>query len=332
MKTQITVIGSGAFGLTLANVLADNNHAVKVWTHSEDTRNHPDKLKLMFNFDMPIHPGISWETNLAKACEGSAYVLLVVASHFIAGMAAQLKTVLKPQQILILATKGIDDNTHQSMLEIVEAQMPAAFHPNIYVLSGPNIARDIVQKLPSVTVVAGTDKTVVAALQKIISNDYFRVYGSTDRVGVHLGGSLKNVIALAAGISDGLGLGDNAKAALIVRGLKEISDLALKMGAQKESMYGLAGMGDLIVTCMSKHSRNYSVGVRLAQGTAIDEILGNMKEVAEGVRTAKSVVVLAKKYAVEVPIAWAVHQVIYDKKNVQQAFYELMHRELVFEN
>lgn len=327
------MIGSGVWGLTLAQLMASNGHPVKIWTHSEALKkaadqNQTDALPIALKKDLPIQ----WETQLEQACQGSDAVFLVIASTFLKQIAQNLKKILTPAQILVNATKGFDLETHQSMYEILQDILGVHLSPNIYILSGPNIAREIASGKPATTVIAGKNPEVIKTLQVVLSNAAFRVYGSSDPVGVHLGGCLKNVIAVAAGIVDGLELGHNAKSALMIRGIKEVTDLALKMGARRETLYGLSGLGDLIVTCESPMSRNNTVGRKLAQGKSLEAILKEMNEVAEGVHAAKVVQVLAKKYEIEMPISSAVYDILYEGCELHQAIDELMGRKLKFED
>ncbi len=276
-----------------------------------------------------ISSSIRITSELEEAIEQASLVLLVIPSHFVRGVLTKVaKARIQNDVILVSCTKGIENTTLMRISEIVLDEMPAFSFDHFAALSGPSHAEEVSRQIPTAVVVAAKSEPVAKFVQSAMNSPAFRLYRSPDVVGVELGGSLKNVIAIAAGICDGAGFGDNTKAALQPRGLAEIARLGRKVNADPMTFGGLSGMGDLIVTCMSRHSRNRYVGEQIGKGRRLDDILREMTMVAEGVRTCKSAVALAQKYKVEMPICSEVYQVLFEDKSPKEAMNDLMNREV----
>lgn len=326
---KIGVIGSGAWGLTLAKLLHQNKHEVLIWCHNEKIKkelNEKHTLKSFFsNINLPDE--IKGTLDLKKALADVDLVVLVVASQFYRKMVKAVGALLKPEQILVSATKGLEEGTLKRMSEIAMEELGADIADRFVVLSGPNLSKEIMSDHPAAAVAACKKIENAEKVQNIFSSKKFRVYTNTDVVGVELGGTLKNVIAIAAGIGDGLKYGNNSKATLMVRGGAEIVRLAVALGAKHTTLMGLSGMGDLIATCSSKYSRNHQVGEKLAKGKKIEEILKGLNAVAEGINTAKAVYKIAKNNKVEMPITEQVCKVLFERKDPQQAIIDLMTRD-----
>ncbi len=321
LPTKIQVIGAGSWGLALSRLLAQNGHTVRLWCRAED---NPEELRKMrrspfFLRDMLLPDTVDVSTDVDT---GAEIVILAVPSHAMRAVAGQFT--FAPETIRVSVAKGIENETLKCMHEVIaEACGPGP----VLALSGPSHAEEVARDLPASVVVAGADAKACERVQNACLAESFRVYTSHDIVGVELGGALKNVIAIAAGACDGFGLGDNAKAALITRGLAEMARLGVAMGADPLTFAGLSGMGDLIVTCESTHSRNRNVGEKIARGMTLDDILASSPMVAEGVRTAKSAMALTKKHRVEMPITEQVYRVLYENANPKEAVSALMLRE-----
>ena len=323
---KIGIIGAGSWGTALAVNLARNNHEVVIWSIMEDEikmlnehREHIDKLP-----GVKLAENISFTTDMEKAIKGMDMLVLAVPSIFTRSTSKNMATFVEEGQIIACVGKGIEDNTFMTITDIVEEEIPQA---DVAVLCGPSHAEEVGQGLPT-TVVAGAHSQKTAEfIQDTFMNETFRVYTSPDMLGMELGGSFKNVIALAAGMCDGLGFGDNTKAALIVRGISEVARLAVAMGAKPETVNGLTGVGDLIVTCQSKHSRNRKAGELMGQGMTMDQATKEVKMVVEGVYSAKAALALGKKYYVQMPIIEEVNKVLFEDKSAKEAVYDLMIRE-----
>ena len=323
---KIGIIGAGSWGTALAVNLARNNHEVVIWSIMEDEinmlkehREHIDKLP-----GVKLAENISFTTDMEKAVKGMDMIVLAVPSIFTRSTSKNMATFVEEGQIIVCVGKGIEDNTFMTITDIVEEEIPQA---DVAVLCGPSHAEEVGQGLPT-TVVAGAHLQKTAEfIQDTFMNETFRVYTSPDMLGMELGGSFKNVIALAAGMCDGLGFGDNTKAALIVRGISEVARLAVAMGAKPETVNGLTGVGDLIVTCQSKHSRNRKAGELMGQGLTMDQATKEVKMVVEGVYSAKAALALGKKYYVQMPIIEEVNKVLFEDKSAKEAVYDLMIRE-----
>ncbi|KEK20525.1 glycerol-3-phosphate dehydrogenase [Bacillus manliponensis] len=325
---KITVVGAGSWGTALAMVLADNGHDVRLWGHrealmNEINENHENSRYLP---GIRLPETIVAYSSLEEALVDVDTVLLVVPTKAYRELLQTMKEIVTKPMTWIHASKGIEPGTSKRISEMIEEEIPEHLIRDVVVLSGPSHAEEV--GLRQATTVTSAAKRMEAAeeVQDLFMNSYFRVYTNPDIIGVELGGALKNIIALAAGITDGLGLGDNAKAALMTRGLTEIARLGRKMGANPLTFAGLTGMGDLIVTCTSVHSRNWRAGNMLGKGCSLDEVLENMGMVVEGVRTTKAAYEMAEKLEVEMPITSALYDVLFNGKDVKDGVGSLMGR------
>ncbi len=323
---KAAILGDGGWGTALGLVLHANGHAVTLWGPFADyieevraTRVNPRYLP-----GVALPGELGWTADPAAAVAGAELVVLAVPSRYFAAVTAAFRALIPPGALVVSVTKGLDATTHQRMTEVAAAQLDR--HP-IAALSGPSHAEEVARQIPTAVVVASPDAALSAALQQAFANRRFRVYTSDDVPGVELGGALKNVIALGVGVSDGLGFGDNTRAALITRGLVEMSRLGCALGASPATFAGLSGMGDLIVTCTSRHSRNRSVGERLGRGETLAQILGGMQQVAEGVYNAASATALAREQGVDVPIMEEVCAVLHAGKAPRDAVQALLSRD-----
>lgn len=330
---RVAVIGAGSWGIAIAQILSNKGLKVSLWEYSaavaetlQHTRELPDKLP-----GVKLSESVAITSDLAVAVEGAAVVCLIVPSHTLRGVCKNLSRILTPEQVgarhWVSFIKGIEEKTLKRMTEIVTEVLPGASEGNVSVLSGPSHAEEVARQVPTTVVVASRDEEVAAALQDIFFlAPYFRTYRSTDVAGVELCGAVKNVIAIASGILDGLDLGDNTRGALMTRGMAEMSRLGEKMGGRRDSFFGLAGMGDLITTCVSKHSRNRHVGEQVGKGIPLQEVLANMTMVAEGVRTVAGVRELGRVHKVEMPLTEQVYGVLFEGKPARTSVEALMAR------
>jgi glycerol-3-phosphate dehydrogenase (NAD(P)+) len=325
---KIAVIGAGGWGTALSIVLQHNHNHVTLWGRDPLLVNVMNERRLNADYlpGVTIPDKIQITSELAEALEGTKIIVLAVPSHAMRETCKKLQSAIGSRQsaILLSVAKGIEGDTGMRMSEVIRDVIPDAA---IGTLSGPSLADEVARGIPTAVVVSSTNAEAAALAQKAFMNERFRVYTSLDLIGVELGGALKNIIAVAAGLCDGLGLGDNSKAALVTRGLAETARLGIALGAQRETFSGLSGLGDLVVTCMSRHSRNRGVGERLGRGEKIEDILASMEMVAEGVRNAKSVHDLARKHDVRTPIVDEVHAILYQAKSPKQAVKDLMSRD-----
>ncbi|MGG0187412.1 NAD(P)H-dependent glycerol-3-phosphate dehydrogenase [Bacillus rhizoplanae] len=325
---KITVVGAGSWGTALAMVLADNGHDVRLWGNRVELMNEINEKHENSRYlpGITLPASIVAYSSLEEALAGVDTVLLVVPTKAYREVLQSMKELVSQPITWIHASKGIEPGTSKRISEVIEEEIPAHLIRDVVVLSGPSHAEEV--GLRQATTVTSAAKRMEAAeeVQDLFMNSYFRVYTNPDIVGVELGGALKNIIALAAGITDGLGLGDNAKAALMTRGLTEIARLGRKMGGNPLTFAGLTGMGDLIVTCTSVHSRNWRAGNLLGKGCSLNEVLDNMGMVVEGVRTTKAAHEMAKKMNVEMPITAVLYDVLFNGKNVKDAVGTLMGR------
>ncbi len=328
MNRNVAVIGAGSWGTTLAQLLAEKGMAVRLWVHD------PGHLQAMqaerenrkYLPGIPLHAGIVLTGQLSDACQSATTVVMCVPSHVMREVARRMQPLVTSGAVVVSASKGIENNTLMRMSEVL-VQVLGVSSERIACLYGPSHAEEVSRGIPTAVVAASVSLSTARKVRELFRTERFRVYSSTDIVGVELGGSLKNVIAIAAGICDGAGFGDNTKAALLTRGLAEMTRLGVRLGARKETFAGLSGMGDLIVTCTSRHSRNRHVGEAIGRGKSLQQVLGNMVMVAEGVKTTLSVHQLSQKYRVEMPIAEQVYRVLFENKPPAQAVHELMTRE-----
>ena len=328
---KVGVIGAGSWGTALAILLHDNGHDVTVWSiHEEEvetlntTRRHERKLP-----GVEIPEGIVFTTDMKETMSDKDVCVLAVPSPFIRSTCQKMKQYVRAGQIIVNVAKGIEENTLYTLTDIIEEELPYA---DACVLSGPSHAEEVSRRLPTTCVVSSRTRKTAEYLRSVFVSPVFRVYISPDMLGIELGGALKNVIALAAGTADGLGYGDNTKAALITRGIAEIARLGIKMGGKPETFYGLTGIGDLIVTCASMHSRNRKAGYLMGQGYTMEEAMKEVQMVVEGVYSAKAALELSRKYQVEMPIVEQVNKVLFENKNAEEAVKELMLRDKKIES
>ena len=323
---KIGVMGAGSWGTALALLLDKNGNEVTVWSIDKaevemlsTKREHESKLP-----GVKIPESIAFTGEIKEGIEGKDVVILAVPSPFTRSTARSMQPYVKEGQLLVNVAKGIEESTMMPLCDQVEEEIPQA---EVAVLSGPSHAEEVGRGLPTTVVVGAKKRATAEYLQKIFMSEVFRVYTSPDILGIELGGSLKNVIALAAGIADGLGYGDNTKAALITRGIAEIARLGVKMGGKIETFSGLTGIGDLIVTCASVHSRNRKAGYLIGQGMTRKEAMDEVKMVVEGVYSAKAAKKLSEKYEVSMPIVDEVNKVLFEDKKAEEAMKELMLRD-----
>lgn len=330
---SIGVVGAGSWGTTLAQVLAEKGYQVDLWVYEQDLCEiiAGKRENVFYLPGFRLHENIFPHNDLQKVVANHALLVMVVPSHVYRNVASQMLPFLSQNTIIVSATKGIENESLLTMSGIWQELLPTSGFTRIASLGGPTFAREVIQKMPTAITVAADDLDLAKTLQRVFSTAFFRVYTSLDKTGLELAGALKNVIALAAGASDGLGFGFNTRAALITRGLAEISRLGVKMGAHPLTFSGLSGIGDLVLTCTGDLSRNRTVGMQLGQGRTLEEILAEMRMVAEGVKTARSVHFLAQKKEVDMPIAEQVYQVLFKNKNPLLAVRELMDRDLKHE-
>ena len=323
---KVAVIGAGSWGIALAKLLCTNGNEVTVWSIDEAEiemlRTHHEHVDKLPGVKLP--DSIIYTTDLKEAVEGKEFLVLAVPSVYTRSTAKKMTVFVSEGQIIVCVAKGIEEDTLMTISDVVEQEIPCA---DVAVMCGPSHAEEVGAGLPTTVVAGARSQKTAEKIQDLFMNQVFRVYTSPDMLGMELGGSLKNVIALAAGMADGLGYGDNTKAALITRGIAEITGLAVAMGAHLETLSGLTGIGDLIVTCESKHSRNRKAGMLIGQGYTMEQATKEVKMVVEGIDSAKEAIALAKKYQVSLPIIEEVNQVLFEDKPVKEAVTDLMIRE-----
>lgn len=326
---RIAVLGAGSWGTTLALLLDGNGHQVVLWEYFPELAAAIDSRRENVRFlpGIVIPRSVCITSLIDHALDGASHAVFVTPSHTIRSVAreAAASPAFDRSVTVINASKGLEEKTLYRMSQVLAEELPQP-PSRIVGLLGPSHAEEVSRKMPTSVVVAGPSHAVLESIQSIFMNEYFRVYTNTDLLGVELGVSLKNTIAIAAGICDGLGFGDNTKAALLTRGLAEIKRLASRMGAREETLSGLAGIGDLIVTCMSRHSRNRHVGEQIGRGRKLGQVLAEMVMVAEGVKTTKAAVALSRRMRVELPIAEQVYRVLFYNKDPRRAIRDLMVR------
>jgi glycerol-3-phosphate dehydrogenase (NAD(P)+) len=324
---KVAVIGAGAWGTALANLLSENEHDVMLWAYEPDVVEsiNTSAENRRFLAGVPLHPDLRASGLEEQVLAGAELVLFVAPSHVLRQVAAGCAKHVPAGIPLVVATKGIDREKLSLMTDVVAEEIPG--HP-IVALSGPSFAMEVANHLPTAIVAASADTEAALLTQRALSTSAFRVYTQSDVIGVELGGALKNVMAVATGIADGLQLGFNARAALITRGLAEMTRLGVKLGADPQTFAGLAGMGDLVLTCTGSLSRNRSVGLEIGRGAALHEVLQGRETVAEGVTTTETAKRLADKLGVEMPIVNAVHKVLFERQPARWALVELMTRDL----
>lgn len=331
MKEIVAVLGAGSWGTALSMVLNENGHEVRLWG------NNPEQIKEIneehtnhhYLKNITLGKGIKGYTSLEETLSGATFIVFVIPTKAIRTVASQVAKQLdgKNKPYLVHASKGLEQNTHKRISVIIQEEIPSDFHKGLVVLSGPSHAEEVAQK-DITTITAASEKMQAAeAVQKLFMNQYFRVYTNQDMIGVELGAALKNIIAVGAGALEGLGYGDNAKAALMTRGLAEISRLGVAFGADPLTFIGLSGVGDLIVTATSEHSRNWRAGYQIGKKVPLSEVLSNMGMVVEGIETTKAAYELAKEKGIEMPITEAIYQVLYENAEVDKVIKEIMLRD-----
>lgn len=331
---NITILGTGSWACALAQVLDDNGHSVLMWSKIETEVEELNRFHTASKYlkDVTLSSTIKATNDLEQALNHSSYIVIAVASKFIRDVLISTNPLLKTKKCFINVSKGIEPETHLLVGEIVQEVIAENYFGSYVVLSGPTHAEEVIERKISTIVSASLDIEVAKQIQLFFNNNYMRVYVSDDPLGVQLGGSLKNVIAIASGICSGIGLGDNTRAALITRGLHEIVKYSLYKGAKLETLYGLAGLGDLIVTTSSVHSRNFKAGFEVGQGSDPSIAIGNSFMVVEGVRTSKALSQELKHLEIEMPISSAVYSIFYEAKDPHEALEELMARDVTTEN
>lgn len=330
---QIGVIGAGSWGLALARRLALNKRDVLVWVFDQEEYDELVETRTSKDFSsgVTLPENVEFTTSLGDFTDYTR-LLLAVPSHAMRSVAEQMSNLDFHPELIVNVAKGIENDTFMRMSEVILDELKTMNPGQVATMTGPTHAEEVSRDMPSAIVAASDSMETSRLVQTIFMDKYLRVYTNNDIIGAELGGSVKNVIAIAAGILDGMGQGDNPKAALMTRGIAEITRLGLAAGAQRDTFSGLSGIGDLIVTCLSQHSRNRHVGEQLGRGKKLDDILGEMKMVAEGVKTAKSVHQMAENYGVDMPITQQVFQVLFHDKTPESAIYDLMSRDPVHEH
>jgi glycerol-3-phosphate dehydrogenase (NAD(P)+) len=327
---KISVLGAGGWGTTLAILLHYNGHNVTLWEYKKSYAKELIKKRINTDYlpGIKIPKEILITHDIEESTEDKNLIVLAVPSQFLRGVVKGISYHRIEDAILVSVSKGIEKNTLMTMSQMLKDVFPHLNENQIGVISGPSHAEEVSQRVPTAVVAASIDIETSKTIQAAFMTSYFRVYASTDILGVELGGAFKNIIAIGAGIIDGAGFGDNTKAAIMTRGVAEISRLGLAMGAQPETFAGLSGMGDLIVTCMSRHSRNRYVGEQIGKGKTLKEILKSMEQVAEGVETTRSAKQLAAKNDIETPITNEVYKILYEDKDPVKATTDLMTRDM----
>lgn len=328
MSKQVAVLVAGSWGTALAAVLANNGHRTVLWSRNEEQVNQINETRMNARYlpNVRLPEGIAATSSMEEAVADADAVVVVAPSAGMREVASKLKPLLREETLVVHATKGFEVATMNRMTEVLADELPQTDRSRIVVLSGPSHAEEVIQELPTTVVVASEQLSAAEEAQDLFINGSFRVYTNPDVVGVEVGGALKNIIALGAGLSDGLGFGDNARAALLTRGLAEIARLGVAMGANPLTFAGLAGIGDLVATCTSRHSRNWRAGSMLAQGMSLNDVLARMGMVVEGVKTTQAACRLAERYGVTMPIAQQLNAVLFEEKSAKAAVEALMGR------
>ena len=330
MALRVSIIGAGSWGTTLSLTLAKLGHAVRLWAFepevAESIRVHHENRLFLPGISLP--ESIVATNDLAGALQGAEVVVSAIPSHVCRALYAQMLAHLQPGMVFVCATKGLETETQMRMSEVIRSVVGTRFPPRLAVLSGPSFAREVARGDPTAVVIASDDGVTAQFVQKEFSSRALRLYTSSDMVGVEMGGAVKNVIAIAAGVVEGLGLGHSPTAALITRGLVEMTRLACACGARRETLAGLAGLGDLVLTSTGDLSRNRHVGIELGKGRKLAEILASMRMVAEGVKTTEATLALAARHGVEMPITRQVSRILRAETSPPEAIRELMERSL----
>jgi glycerol-3-phosphate dehydrogenase (NAD(P)+) len=327
---DLAIIGAGSWGTALALILAPRFERIRLWVYEADLA---ERMRRTRENDVYL-PGFQLPTNIeihnsvSRAIRGTSILVNAIPSHFVRGIYREMLPLLSPEMMFVSATKGVEKETLKRPSEIITATLEARFVPRVGVLSGPSFAREVASQIPTAIVIASKDAVLSRCIQASFSGPTLRLYTSSDPIGVEIGGSIKNVVAIGAGVVHGLGLGHNSMAALITRGLAEITRLAVALGGQAQTLSGLAGLGDLVLTCTGDLSRNRSVGVELARGRSLTEIVRSMQMIAEGVETTAATWELAHRLEVEMPITEQMHQMLYMGLPPREAVRRLMERSL----
>ncbi|MCR4934454.1 MAG: NAD(P)H-dependent glycerol-3-phosphate dehydrogenase [Lachnospiraceae bacterium] len=325
---KIGIIGAGSFGLALGVLLNSNGHKVTIWSRGTNEKEFEEVVKTRENKSkLPgvlIPKEVDFTKDIEKTVKENELIVLAVPSPGMRNTAKMIKEYVSDGKIIVNVTKGIEADTLMTMSDIIEEEIPNC---KVCILSGPTHAEEVGRGMPTSIVAGAKEKSIAEFVQNVFMNESFRVYTSPDILGIEIGSSLKNVIALAAGVADGLGYGDNTKAAIITRGIAEITRLGIKMGGKAETFSGLTGIGDLIVTCASMHSRNRRAGILIGEGKTMEEAMAEVKMVVEGVHSAKAAMQLAKKYDVELPIIEQVNEILFNNKPAKEAVKGLMLRD-----
>ncbi|MDD5644848.1 MAG: NAD(P)-dependent glycerol-3-phosphate dehydrogenase [bacterium] len=329
--SRVVVIGDGSWGTAVAVLLNKKGEKVKLWGAFKDNVENINKCRENKRFlpGIAIPPEIIVTNDAETAAQRADYAVFAVPSHFMRGVCGLFRNIIGSDVICVSLSKGIENKSLKRMTEVIGEELSS---DKISVLSGPSHAEEVSKKMPTTVVSVSKNRQIAEDAQKLFHTDFFRVYSGCDVLGVELSGALKNVIAIAAGICDSLGFGDNSKAALMTRGLAEIARLGVEMGAKRETFFGLAGMGDLITTCVSKYGRNFKLGNKIGLGKTLAEIQAESPMIAEGVKTSLSAVELSSSYSVEMPICAEVYRVLYEDKSPDEAVKDLMSRNIKPEN
>jgi len=326
-RNSVGVVGAGSWGTTLARILGDNDHDTLVWAYEKEVREeiNAEHTNSRYVPELTLSDKVRATGDLQQLCESCQFMLMVVPSHVFRKVAYEMGSHLDGEHVIVHCTKGIEQETFRRMSQVLREETCVR---KIGALCGPNLAKELAARHPAGTLVASHYDDVVRAAQRYLHNSYFRVYGGSDVVGTEVGGAFKNIVAVCAGVVDGMKLGDNTKALLLTRGLSEMARYGASLGAQVLTFGGMAGIGDLMATCASPHSRNHQVGERLARGETLQQIQDSMFMVAEGVKTARSVQAYASYQGLELPIVQAAHGLLHEGKSVQEAMEELMSRDV----
>jgi len=327
---QAAILGSGAFGTALASILAEKGYDAVIWARREEVVESINSRRINSKVfpDLQLPEKVRAENNIEKTLHGAELVVVAVPAQQITSVLQQYGAALPVGVPITVAAKGVEEGSLRLVNEIFEEELPGKYHPFLNYLSGPSFAKEMIQKIPTLVSIASKNEAIAIKVQDLFYSKYFRTYWTPDVVGVEVGGALKNVIAIAAGVADGLGFGHNSRAALITRGLTEISRMGRAKGADPVTFLGLAGMGDLVLTCTGDLSRNRTVGLKIGQGKKLDQALAEMNQVFEGVATTRSAHQLAEKLGVEAAITAEMYRILYEDKDPMQAVRDLMGREL----
>ncbi len=328
--TELAIVGAGSWGTALAIILAPRFRRIRLWVYEKDLapRMRATRINDVYLTGFSLPPNVAVETEFSAALPGAAIVLSVVPSHLVRSVYTQMLPSLEPSMAFVSATKGLENGTLLRVSEVIRDCLAGSFEPRIAVISGPTFAREVARGDPTALVVASADPALSACIQASFSGPTFRLYTSPDPAGVEIGGAVKNVVAIGAGVCHGLGLGSNTQAALITRGLAEMTRLAVALGGRPQTLAGLAGLGDLVLTCSGELSRNRTVGLELARGRKLDEIVNSMKMVAEGIKTTTATVDLARRHQVEMPISAQMFDMLNFALPPREAVRKLMERSL----